>query len=212
MEPLGWGGIIAAIFVQFIPVWIGLIVIFALSITFKRKLSLYGKLMNSPIGMIGLGIVLFWALTALMADQIITFNALDQVAQLKNKKPGMPHPSIEGAYYLLGGDNLGRDVFSRMVKGSQSVLAIAPLATLFAFMVGVTLGLPAGYFGGKMDTILSFLANLVLAFPVILLFYLLVTPEIRQTGFPLCWPGCSSSSPSSFSGCSSTAGMRRGRR
>lgn len=189
MEPLGWGGIIAAIFVQFIPVWIGLIVIFALSITFKRKLSLYGKLMNSPIGMIGLGIVLFWALTALMADQIITFNALDQVAQLKNKKPGMPHPSIEGAYYLLGGDNLGRDVFSRMVKGSQSVLAIAPLATLFAFMVGVTLGLPAGYFGGKMDTILSFLANLVLAFPVILLFYLLVTPEIRQTGISVVLAG-----------------------
>jgi peptide/nickel transport system permease protein len=52
-------------------------------------------------------------------------------------------------------------------------------------MVGVTLGLPAGYFGGKLDTFLSFLANLVLAFPVILLFYLLVTPEIRNTGIPI---------------------------
>jgi peptide/nickel transport system permease protein len=51
-------------------------------------------------------------------------------------------------------------------------------------MVGITLGLPAGYFGGKLDTVLSFLANLVLAFPVILLFYLLVTPEIVQTGIP----------------------------
>ncbi len=51
-------------------------------------------------------------------------------------------------------------------------------------MVGITLGLPAGYFGGKLDTFLSFLANLVLAFPVILLFYLLVTPEIRVTGIP----------------------------
>jgi peptide/nickel transport system permease protein len=50
--------------------------------------------------------------------------------------------------------------------------------------VGITLGLPAGYFGGKLDMVLSFLANLVLAFPVILLFYLLVTPEIRITGFP----------------------------
>lgn len=68
--------------------------------------------------------------------------------------------------------------------GSRTVLSIAPAATLFAFMVGVTLGLPAGYFGGKLDTLLSFLANLVLAFPVILLFYLLVTPEIRVTGIP----------------------------
>jgi peptide/nickel transport system permease protein len=63
-------------------------------------------------------------------------------------------------------------------------MQIAPLATLFAFMVGITLGLPAGYYGGPLDTVLSFLANLVLAFPVILLFYLLVTPEIVQTGLP----------------------------
>lgn len=80
---------------------------------------------------------------------------------------------------------MARDVFSRMVKGSQIVLAIAPAATIFAFMVGITLGLPAGFYGGKLDTVLSFLANLVLAFPVILLFFLLVTPEIRSTGIPL---------------------------
>jgi peptide/nickel transport system permease protein len=74
-----------------------------------------------------------------------------------------------------------------MVYGSRSVMVIAPLATLFAYMVGITLGLPAGYFGGWLDTVLSFLANLVLAFPVILLFYLLVTPEIRQTAIPGRW-------------------------
>jgi peptide/nickel transport system permease protein len=68
-----------------------------------------------------------------------------------------------------------------MVYGSQVVMTIAPLATLFAYMVGIMLGLPAGYFGGHLDTALSFIANLVLAFPVILLFYLLVTPEIQQT-------------------------------
>ncbi len=71
-----------------------------------------------------------------------------------------------------------------MVKGAWVVVQIAPLATIFAFMVGITLGLPAGYFGGRLDTFLSFLANLILAFPVILLFYLLVTPEIIATGIP----------------------------
>ena len=64
------------------------------------------------------------------------------------------------------------------------MVQFAPLATLFAFMVGITLGLPAGYYGGRLDTILSFMANLILAFPVILLFYLLVTPEIVATGIP----------------------------
>ncbi len=90
----------------------------------------------------------------------------------------------EGQYYLLGGDNLARDVFSRMVAGSTLVIQIAPMATVFAFMVGITLGLPAGYYGGRLDTVLSFLANLILAFPVILLFYLLVTPEIVTSGLP----------------------------
>ena len=76
-----------------------------------------------------------------------------------------------------------------MVYGSQIVLVIAPAATMFALMVGTTLGLPAGYYGGRVDTVLSFLANLVLAFPVILLFYLLVTPGIMDTPIPYAMAG-----------------------
>ncbi len=181
-------GILGHATLRFWPVWIALIVTFGLSIRFKRRLGLYGKLMDSPVGMVGLGIVLFWVFTALFAGIIITQDPLGQFSGMKNVVPGtvLKNPA-EGAFpwYLFGGDHLARDVFSRVVMGAQSVLAIAPAATLFAFMVGVTLGLPAGYFGGKLDTFLSFLANLVLAFPVILLFYLLVTPEMVQTGIPM---------------------------
>jgi len=187
MEPLGWGAIIAQILIQFTPVWIALIATFALSIAFKRKLGLYGKLFDSPIGMIGFALVMFWVFTALFADMIVTHDPLGQISVMKNKVPGWPVSGADDdtyAYYLLGGDALARDVFSRMVAGSRIVIMIAPLATVFAFMVGITLGLPAGYFGGKLDTILSFVANLILAFPVILLFYLLVTPEIVATGLP----------------------------
>lgn len=174
---------------QFTPVWIGLVVILTLSFLFRKRLGLYGKLFASPIGIAGLILVLFWVLTAIFADLIATMDPLDQISGMKNKKPGWPVSGVEGAYYLLGGDNLARDVFSRMVMGSRIVLAIAPAATLFAFMVGITLGLPAGFYGGKLDTVLSFLANMVLAFPVILLFFLLVTPEIRSTGVPLVLSG-----------------------
>jgi peptide/nickel transport system permease protein len=177
------------ILTQFTPVWIGLAVILTLSFLFRKRLGLYGKLFASPIGIAGLVLVLFWVLTAIFADLIATMDPLDQISGMKNKKPGWPVAGVEGAYYLLGGDNLARDVFSRMVMGSRVVLAIAPAATLFAFMVGITLGLPAGFYGGKLDTVLSFLANMVLAFPVILLFFLLVTPEIRSTGVPLVLSG-----------------------
>ncbi len=189
MERLTAIEIITRMLVQFTPVWICLFIILTLSVIFRRKLGLYGRLFSSPIGVAGLVLVLFWVLTALFADLIATMDPLTQLSGMKNKKPGWPVTGVEGQWYLLGGDNLARDVFSRMVKGSQIVLAIAPAATIFAFMVGITLGLPAGFYGGKLDTLLSFLANLVLAFPVILLFFLLVTPEIRSTGVPLALAG-----------------------
>ncbi len=185
MEDLGWLSIFAAMAARLLPVWISLVVLFAVSIKFKRKLGLYGKLYDSPMAMIGFGIVMFWVFTAVFAGQIITHDPLVQLSGMKNAWPGsaLKNPG-DGVYahYLLGGDNLARDVFSRMVMGARSVLSIAPAATTFAFMVGITLGLPAGYIGGRLDTVLSFISNLVLAFPVILLFYLLVSPQIQDTG------------------------------
>ena len=189
MEPLGFGDIVIRILAQFLPVWISLVVLFVLSFAYKRRLGLYGKLFDSPIGMVGFALVMFWVFTGIYAgfDMIATHDPLAQLSGMKNKLPGTPlsdAPDGVLPWYLLGGDNLARDVFSRMVHGATIVIAIAPLATLFAFMVGITLGLPAGYYGGRLDTFLSFLANLILAFPVILLFYLLVTPEIVLTGLP----------------------------
>ena len=189
MTRLGGGDILLSILGQFTPVWIAMAVIFGLSYFFRKRLGLYGRLFDSPIGMVGLVLVLFWVLTAIFADMIITFDPLDQLSGMKNKKPGWPVRDVEGAFYLLGGDNLARDIFSRVVMGSRTVLSVAPAATIFAFMVGITLGLPAGYYGQRFDTVLSFIANGVLAFPVILLFFLLVTPEIRSTGVPLALAG-----------------------
>jgi peptide/nickel transport system permease protein len=196
LMPAEGKGIFGRMATQLLPVWIALIVTFALSIAFKRHLGLYGHLFDNTVGMIGFGLVMFWVFTAIFADlrgfgiaiHVVTFDPIqDVISGMKNKPPGTPLPSPgEGQYdyYLLGGDALARDVFSRMVMGARVVLTIAPLATLFAFMVGITLGVPAGYMGGWFDTILSFLANLVLAFPVILLFFLLVTPEIAAAGIP----------------------------
>jgi len=186
MDPLDWFQIIGRLIVQLAPVWAALIVLFAVSIPYRRRLGLYGKLFDSRVGMIGFALVMFWVFTALFANLIITHDPLAQVSGMRNAAPGTPlrDPADRYAYFLLGGDALARDVFSRMVVGAREVLRIAPFAAMISFMIGISLGLPAGYIGGRLDTGLTFIANLVLAFPVILLFFLLVAPEIQETAIP----------------------------
>lgn len=165
------------------PVWVSMAILMGVSYSYRKRLGLYGQLYDSGVGIAGIAILSFWFFAAVFSAYISPFKSLEQIAVMRNALPGAIEPQ-SGLPYLLGGDKLARDVFSRVVDGSRIVLLIAPLATLVALTVGITLGLPAGYFGRKTDSFLSFLANLVLAFPVILLFYLLVSPEIVETGLP----------------------------
>lgn len=183
VEYIGAFNVVLGVLARFWPVWVALAIVMGASFLYKKKLGLYGQLFDSGVGIVGVGICLFWLFTAIFASTVAPFDPLAQVPIMKDALPGAVEPASKLVYYF-GGDKLARDVFSRMVYGSQIVLIIAPAATGFALMVGITLGLPAGYYGGKIDTVLSFLANLVLAFPVILLFYLLVTPGIMDTPIP----------------------------
>jgi peptide/nickel transport system permease protein len=74
-----------------------------------------------------------------------------------------------GRLHLLGTDELGRDLLSRMLYGSRTTLLIGFLATLFSCLIGTFLGLFAGYYSGKTDLILTQIMNLALAFPSLLL-------------------------------------------
>jgi peptide/nickel transport system permease protein len=177
------GEIVLKILVQLIPVWASLALLLTLSFVFRPRLGLYGHVVASGTGLAGLILVGFWLFAAIFANQIELFDPLAQIAELQHAAPGAIDPH-SGLPYLFGGDKLARDVFGRVVAGARIVLIIAPLATLLALSVGVALGLPAGYFGGRIDATLSFLANLVLAFPIILLFYLLVSPGILETPIP----------------------------
>ena len=188
MDNVGIIGIVTGVLFRFWPVWLSLGVLFALSFLYRRKLGLYGHLMGTGVGIAGVFICGFWLFTAIFANVIAPFGPLDQIAVMKHALPGKIEPA-SGIPFYLGGDKLARDVFSRMIYGSRIVLAIAPAATAISLMVGSLLGLPAGFFGGRIDSILSFIANLVLAFPVIMLFYLLVTPGIMETPVPYTMAG-----------------------
>ncbi len=170
------------------PVWLAIGAMLVFVWFYKRKLGLFGQLFDSSLGTAGVLLCAFWVFTAIFADIVAPLDARVPIAILKNALPGSVDPE-SGTVFLFGGDQLARDVFSRVVYGARIVLTIAPAATLIALLVGAALGLPAGYFGGRIDAFLSFLANLVLAFPVILLFYLLVTPGIMETPIPYTMAG-----------------------
>ena len=188
MENAGFFGIVFGIIARFWPVWIAMIAVGATVRLWKPRLGIFGRLFDTWVGSVGVMICLFWLFTAIFSTVVAPLDPRVQVAIMKNAVPGAIEPE-SGIVFLLGGDHLARDVFSRVVHGARIVLTIAPAATLIALMVGITLGLPAGYFGGRIDAFLSFLANLVLAFPVILLFYLLVTPGIMDTAIPYAMAG-----------------------
>jgi peptide/nickel transport system permease protein len=80
--------------------------------------------------------------------------------------------------HLLGTDDLGRDVWSRLVYGARTDLRVAFLAVLFPFCIGTAIGLISGYFGGWIDTVTNWLVNIVVAFP----FYVLIIALVFALG------------------------------
>lgn len=139
---------------------------------FGRKLS------RSPAGMTGVSLVGFWVLVAIFAPLIAPYGATQQVLPLQ--PPGTWTAS--GDFFLLGTDYLGRDLLSRIIYGSRTVLTYVPLASLSAYVLGTVMGLVAGYYGGWWDKVISFLSNVILSFPVFVL-YLVVIATLGASGF-----------------------------
>ena len=128
----------------------------------KAVITAFARIRESIVGMAGLAIVLFWVLVAVFADIISPFDPLQQISPLAT-----PGTEVEGGVLILGADFLGRDILSRIVHGTRTIMLWAPLATGSALMVGIVLGLVGGFYGGRVDDVISFTANMILAFPVL---------------------------------------------
>jgi ABC-type dipeptide/oligopeptide/nickel transport system permease subunit len=148
------------------------------SATLFRAFKSFGLLRESWVGMIGAFLVLFWVLVAIFAPLIAQFDPNASIMPFA--KPGAV--SASGQTFWLGTDHLGRDILSRIVWGSRTVLIYAPLATLSAYTVGILMGLYAGYRGGLVDDILSRISDTILSFPVLVL-YIIVIATIGASGF-----------------------------
>jgi peptide/nickel transport system permease protein len=130
--------------------------------------SLWRRLPSSPVAMVGLSLVVFWVVLALAAPLLPLRdpNAQDYLA--------MAHPG-SGPKHWLGVDPLGRDELSRIIWGARTVLAVAPVAVLCAYVVGCAMGLLAGYYRGWVDALISRVSDVILAFPVVVLYVILIS-------------------------------------
>jgi len=143
-----------------------------------RAIKSFGLLRESWVGMIGGFLVLFWVIVAIFAPLIAQFDPNSSIQPFA--KPGVVAAS--GGTFWLGTDHMGRDILSRLVWGSRTVLFYAPIATFCAYTVGILMGLMAGYRGGLVDDILSRISDIILSFPVLVL-YIIVIATIGASGF-----------------------------
>ena len=143
-----------------------------------RALKSFALLRESWVGVVGAFLVLFWVAVAILAPWIAPFKPND-ISKQPFAKPGIA--AAEGGTFWLGTDHVGRDILSRIIHGSRTVLFYAPLATLSAYTVGILMGLLAGYRRGWVDDVLSRLADIILSFPVLVL-YIIIIATIGASG------------------------------
>ncbi len=124
----------------------------------KRRVK---SLLRNPMAMFGVGIIVFWILVAFLAPAIAPKGPLEQ-----NIGDRMKPPSSQ---YWFGTDELGRDVFSRVVYGARISLPIGLIVIVFAMIFGCFIGATAGYFGGVYDLLIMRLADITMSFPSIVL-------------------------------------------
>ena len=125
---------------------------------------------RTPSFVAGISILGVIVLLAVLAPFVTWHDPIEQDLGNILQSPSWSHP--------LGTDDLGRDVWTRLVYGARTDLHIAFLAVLFPFVIGTVAGLVAGYLGGSVDTGVNWLASVVVAFP----FYVLIIALVFALG------------------------------
>ncbi|MGD2178586.1 MAG: ABC transporter permease [Anaerolineae bacterium] len=134
---------------------------------------------ESKVALVGLVIVLFWIFVAIFAPLLTPYSPTEQDYTAQNEGPSRAHP--------LGTDSLGRDLWARLIYGARVVLVMLPVSenfwlplgtaiwgVLLGLLVGSTLGLMGGYLGGWIDEVVMRLLDAMMAFPVILLYLIII--------------------------------------
>ncbi len=143
-----------------------------------KALKSFSLLKESWVGMVGATIVIFWVVIAVLAPLISPCDPLATTQPFAKPGTVVPDGAACGGWYAsfcLGTDHIGRDILSRIIWGSQTVLIWAPIATVCAYGLGILMGVAAGYYRGWIDDVLSGFANVILAFPILVLYIIIIS-------------------------------------
>lgn len=128
----------------------------------RENLALWRyRFSHNPLLFIGLLLLSLMALLAILAPWIAPYDPAQMNFAHKLQSPNTEH--------WFGTDNLGRDIYSRVLYGAQTSLLIGVVTVIFSLLIGLPIGLAAGYFGGRVDMILMRTSDIFLAFPPMLL-------------------------------------------
>ena len=138
------------------------------------RADVWRRFRKNRLAVVGLAVIVVLVLAALLAPLLSPYppNAIDTAA---SRQP----PS---AAHWFGTDLLGRDLFTRVLYGAQTSLQVGIIAVLIATSIGVTAGAVAGYFGGKVDTLIMRVTDVFLAFPYLLLAIAVIVAVGRGKG------------------------------
>lgn len=139
-----------------------------------------GRAFATPLGLFSGGYILVILAVALTAPWITPFDVTIQDLANSNTAPGWPH--------LMGTDEFGRDVLSRVMYGARTSLSVSATAIGFSMIVGMALGAAAGYFGGLFERAVMTVVDLTWSFPDILIALMLVAiigPGLSSTMFAI---------------------------
>ena len=133
----------------------------------RRRGVILRRLVRSPGGMVGLVLIVLVVLVAIFAPVLSPYDPAKQNIVYRLKPPfWVEGGSVE---YLLGTDGVGRDILSRVIYGSRISIFVGLVATAASALVGVSLGLVAGFLGGSTDSIISRLGDVQQAIPFLVL-------------------------------------------
>ncbi|HEY7041711.1 MAG TPA: ABC transporter permease [Methylomirabilota bacterium] len=133
----------------------------------REWVALLRRLVRRRTALFGMVVFLCVVLAAVLAPMVSPFDPLEQDISQRLQAPGWQDE--QGRVHPLGTDHLGRDILARIVFGSRIALVVGLAAVLISGVLGMIIGLVAGYFGGRVDDFLMRLADVQLAFPFILL-------------------------------------------